>query len=363
MTLRPVRTTQRALLSTTSHFTGEWETDDVLLALAWPDFRDESGFARWTEGPASRSAFVLAFRTGPIDEAPGQPFPDYSPRADEICSYLSVLFGKRFDNHGLFESIGYFHVPDLAQYVTLCNHSLPQNSHRPRVDYAIPLNLAEIARIERLLLLDSNLDPRFLNTFHAAAKFYLQALQSFERDPEVAYLHLITVGEILSGFFEFDDNHLMDERTTQALARVREGLDDGDDIACFLAGRMRHVKRRFVETIMQLIEPPFFERSESAQPFARLTLDGFRGSVSAAYDLRSYYVHTGRPFGSWMSWSAGIMEVLPGKPVLKDKSLAKALGLAPTYFGLERIIRCCLLRFAQSNGAYLYPGPDASGNT
>jgi hypothetical protein len=39
-------------------------------------------------------------------------------------------------------------------------------------------------------------------------------------------------------------------------------------------------------------------------------------------------------------------------PVLNDKKLVKALQRAPTYTGLERVIRYCLLRFAEVNGRY-----------
>ncbi|MCL4748274.1 MAG: hypothetical protein KJZ83_23120, partial [Burkholderiaceae bacterium] len=79
----------------------------MLIAHAWPDFYDHTASARWSEGPASRSAFVFAFQTEnlPADSAS---IPNYSPMGDLICAYLAVLFGKRFDNHGLLEGSGFF---------------------------------------------------------------------------------------------------------------------------------------------------------------------------------------------------------------------------------------------------------------
>jgi len=352
MGLRPSPTTQKALLSTTSHFVGEWEQGDILISLAWPDFSDQSGFIRWAEGPASRSAVVLAFETESIAGEPGIALPDYAPTADAICSYISLLFGKRFDNHGLIEASGYSHVPDLTHYAALCDSRLPQNSHVPRADFPVPLNLAEITRI-RALLLDPAVDATFSATFHAACKFYVQALQAFERDAEVAYLHLVTAGEILSGFQKHGDDVLLAEETVKALRRIREELPDGDRVARLLAGQLRGVKRRFVEAIMGFVDPGFFERSE-AHEFGKFTEDEFRESVSAAYDLRSRYVHTGQAFGQWVASrvSGENNEVQIGQPVVDDRKLARILQFAPTYVGLERVIRYCLLRFAQSQGVY-----------
>jgi hypothetical protein len=324
----------------------------MLLTLAFPDFRSQAGFARWVEGPASRRALVVVFETEPIEKTKGIPLPDYSPTADLISAYLAVLFGKRFDSHGLLEGIGYFHVPDLAQYSTLCDHSLPQNSNKPRVDFAVPLNLSEVARFGPLLL-DGTFDVRFLETFRAAVKYYSQSLQIFERDAEIAYLHLITAGEILSGFYEYADDVLMDEDTAQALTRIREDLADGDRIVRILTGQLRRLKRRFVETLVRLTDQSFFERSESSEDWGRFSPTAFRDSISAAYDLRSTYVHTGNPFGEWVALRPGGVnaEVPVGKPVLADKALAKTLGRAPTYVGLERVLRYCLLRFAEEQGA------------
>jgi hypothetical protein len=103
--LRPVDTAQKLLISTTSHFVGVFEGDGVMLALAWPGYARQS-MIRWQEGPLSRSAFVFAFETQPIQRLPGTLIPDCSPFGDVICSYLAVLYGKRFDSHGALENQG-----------------------------------------------------------------------------------------------------------------------------------------------------------------------------------------------------------------------------------------------------------------
>jgi hypothetical protein len=355
MTLRPSETTQKALISTTSRLVGKYEKNGMLLTHAWPDFYDRSAYVRMSESPISRCAFIFAFETEPVEEKQ-ELSPEYLAMAELICPYLGVLFGKRFDNHGLIESIGLFHIPDLSQFGYLCDHKLPQNSHAPRVDFSIPLNLEEFSRIERLFL-DNTLDQKFLRTFQGSAKFYLQALQNAEHDPEVAYLHLITAGEILSNFHKYEKNQLLDVQTKQMLEKIQAGLPDGLHVANFISNNLLQIKKRFVKTIMQLVDPVFFQHSETSQSYAKFEVDSFETSISAAYDLRSRYVHTGISFGNWISLKVGGMnnEVQVGKPVVGDKEFGNILAKAPTYIGLERVIRYCLLRFAQLNGTYIEP--------
>lgn len=85
-------------------------------------------------------------------------------------------------------------------------------------------------------------------------------------------------------------------------------------------------------------------------------MESFRSAIAAAYDLRSRYVHTGVPFGGWISFWQN--EVQIGRPVVEDKELGKILALAPTFTGLERVIRYCILRFAQMHEAYIEPIAD-----
>jgi hypothetical protein len=354
MGLRPAETTHKALISTTSRFYGEYEADNILLTHAWA-FSHRQLIDRLAEGPASRSAFIFVFEAEPPD-APSGLLPDYSPSGDLMCAYLAVLFGKRFDSHGLLESNGFFQLPDLSQFGHLCNARLPQNSHRPRIDFPVPLNLVEVSRIDRLFS-DDMLDRRLLKIFQGASKFYLQSLQNAEHDAEVAYLHLITAGEILSSFFPYEKDELLDAETKHYLDQVGSGMADGPRIARFFSGKLHLVKRRFVETIVRLTEGVnFFDRSESSQQYASLKSETFRESVAAAYDLRSTYVHTGVPFGQWVSENHCNNEVQIGKPLLGDTETEKILFRAPTYIGLERIIRHSLLRFAQMKGVYVEQG-------
>jgi hypothetical protein len=348
MALRAAENTQKILASTTSYLIGAYEREEILLAMAWPGMRDQA-----FDGSKQRSAFVIAFETQPIEKLPGTVIPQHSFVGETICAYLSVLFGKRFDNHGGFEINGSFHVPDLRSFTASYLQELPQNSNKPRVDFPVSPNLAEFSRIRRLVLTPP-MEERFLQIFHSASKFYLLALQNAELDAEVAYLNLITAGEILSGFYEYDRRALLSEEDKEKLRRVEALEPDGPELAAFVLSRIFQVKRSFVATILRLIDETFFERSECRDGFFAFKKDTFEKSISAAYDLRSRYVHTGTSFGSIVFRGAGGLnpEMQLGMPIVGDREIEKLLARAPTYVGLERVIRFCLINFAIKNGAY-----------
>jgi hypothetical protein len=139
------------------------------------------------------------------------------------------------------------------------------------------------------------------------------------------------------------------------LAAIRNDLPNGVAVARHIAGQLLLIKRRFVQTITRFVDHSFFDRSESRDHFGRLSSESFEKTVGAAYDLRSKYVHTGVPFGRWVSLrvAGSNTEMQVGRPVVSDKDLGDILARAPTLVGLERILRYCLLRFAEANGGYV----------
>ena len=273
--------------------------------------------------------------------------PNYDYVGDACCRHLSVLYGKRFDNHGSIEGAGVFHLPTFNQFGLMSLPSLPQNSHEPRADFPVPLDLGEARRL--LPLWFGQGQPPLLLKFNAACKFYLRALQVAERDPEVAYLHLISSGEILADSVERPKDVLLDDEIKGVLARIEAEMCGGRKLARMLRGRMRQLKRGFIHALSGLVDQDFFCRGEAKHDYGRLKADSFAKALGAAYDLRSRYVHTGTPFSIWVRPDAGNDEVQSGRPITGDEELSDILAAAPTYIGLERVVRYCLLRFAATN--------------
>ena len=76
--------------------------------------------------------------------------PEHSPVGELVCPFLSVLYGKRFDHHGIIEGSGLYRTPDLSHYNSICNHNLPFNSHKQRTDFSIPLNITHFSALDRI---------------------------------------------------------------------------------------------------------------------------------------------------------------------------------------------------------------------
>lgn len=346
MPLKPDQNLQKNLLSTTAHMVGEFERDSVLISHAWARPMN----ANANTASASRTTLLLAVQTQPDPEAPKFIIPDYSYIGEQVVHLLSVLFGKRFDNHGLTEGAGLYRLPDLSALSSFGSPALPINSNAPRADFGVPLDLAEVERICPLFF-NSDLHAAARRTFTTAAKFYSQALRNFETDPEVAYLHLITVGEILAEGHEFPVEETLDAKTRHFLGRIEGEIAEGEAIARHFHGRLRSIRRRFVLNLSRLVDAPFFARKEASDAFLALKEACFVKALLAAYDLRSKYVHTGQPFGTWVRPRGQIVEEIQvGKPIVDSKDLAKALADAPTLIGLERVIRYAILRFGLQHG-------------
>jgi hypothetical protein len=352
--MKPEETLQRALISTTSRFVGEYSGDGFEITHAWPPFGVMR--ARVFEGPTSRNAFILSFRTEPWNRD-SIIVPDYTYVGDLFCDYLSLLFGKRFDNHGLIESLGHFHVPDLAPYSTFCDHQLPHNSHSPREDFGLSSDLKEISRL-RCFSRTVCWTDSFRDHFEVASRFYGRALRTWERDPEGAYLHLVSAIEVASHVVDFDHDQLLDNEARQMLLKlqnIREAhgsaKDDCIAVETFLRSRLKQVKRRFVETVLMHLDDGFYLTAEDGTTLGSFTPETIRQNVAAAYDLRSRYLHRGERFGKYVTTTwAGRGEIPFGRLQAEDAEFSRIVSRAPTIAGMERIVRYVLLKLGSRNG-------------
>jgi len=361
--LKPAPDIQKFLISASCHLGGRLDTPNILIADATPGLRNRATHQRLRSAENARTVFTLVFRTNPDDQG-GVIIPQYDWVAEQVCGYLSLFYGKRFDSHGAIENSGLFYLPDLRALDLFCDPRLPQNGNAPRSDFGHPFELERFEVMLPLMFAAPARDTRMV-PFRTAMKFYQQALWAAEHDLEIAYLHLISAGEILTGSLELDEASMIDAQTRALLARVEAEMHDGVKTARIVRSKVLGIKRRFVVGLESLLNPAFFEQSQATHGFARLEAKTIAKRLGAAYDLRSRYVHTGQSFGIVVG-PRGMdrEEVQPGKPMHDDKEFARALACAPTYIGLERILRYCLLRYLETLGLNLVVrevAPDAGG--
>lgn len=355
--LRPHDDVLKMLISTPSEFKGEYEKDGLLIAQVKPNFPNSPAQIIEVDNPWYRQFLVVARRIPPREQN-SLIIATCDASGDIVCTYLSILYGKRFDNHGSLETRGLFRLPHSDQLSFPSTKAIPQNDNKPRNDLMIPLDLSEVERVWPLVCSE---DPpaKFRNYIKTAGSLYVQALRNFEVSPMTAYLNLVSCGEVLSNYFEYSSDELLDEDTKAILNRVERAMNDGQSVANQLKGRLRQVKRRFVKTLSKLLNANFYSTTECTSGCAKLTEDSISERIAAAYDLRSKYLHAGDDVGRWFLLDVkDRAEVQTDRPILTDKELEKVLAKAPTYFGLERIMRYCLLRFIHTQGKQIDPRLD-----
>ncbi|MCY3966460.1 MAG: hypothetical protein OXG83_15620 [Acidobacteria bacterium] len=312
-----------------------------MLAVPGSEIRE-----RLFESPASRTSFVVAFHTPEREKT--IIFPDYSFHLSSVAAGMSVLFGKKLDVHGLTEHHGRFLTPDVSQYASLCDPRLRFNSHQPRNAYPVKLVLDEFGAIRPLFESDEGAATKLI----AAARFYMRSLQSAERDAEVAYLHLITAGEVLANLFEYPDSVRLSDEIRSDLALVKKHVPQGCAVVRRLSSVLWGVRRSFVRALTSLLDSDFYESCDDP-PHYRLEQENIEKHIGAAYDLRSLYLHTGEPFRTAIS-TGYVQSFIPGELDSSNKNLRKASRDAPTLIGLERLIRYAILK-CMENHEFLGP--------
>ncbi len=354
--LHPPRHIHKVLLSAPCHFTGEFSSPELLLTHAWqsmggkgpPEILDP-------RSPHYRSFFLFSFKTSEEEAKPKVgPVPHYEHVGNIACAFLSVLFGKYFNNHGFVETVGHFTVPWIEVSRPLKYKILPPYSDGPRKNLPVKLELNQFSMLAPLFVENETVNPSDFWIAYTASRFYLQALRFLEDQPDLAYLNLITAGEVLADSQTFTDPEIFDPGTLHLLDKVKTALGENDFSK--IRERLFQIRKRFALTLQRLVCPGFFDVTECQHANGALKKDDFEKRLKAAYDLRSLYTHAGVEFGEWITIAAHHgYEIMPGEPVVQSKELKAALKDAPTFTGLERVLRCCILRFIHSKVLKLDP--------
>lgn len=351
---------QRFIISTPARFTGSYTSENIDISHCWFGKNDSAReLLNLTENPYSRSYYTVSFRVQP-PEKKSIILPTYLPTAEYITILLAILFGKRFDNHGFIEHTGDFQLPYFSNIQPLYTFNIGVHNFKPRPDLGIPLILDKAELISDLLTNDENeIKDKIIDTIYTAGKFYLLALQNCESDQEISYLHLVNAGEVLSNFKDYNKDELLDETIKDVINEIDESIEDSDKIIRIIKSRLYQVRSKFELTLSNLLSDYFFTNTESKQDNWKLKKKDIGKRLKAAYDLRSEYLHGGLQFGNYTGIvNNNYREIHSGHVVYPDSKIKKVINRAPTFLGLERIIRFSLIRFIHKNCCSIDPKLD-----
>ena len=335
----------KLLLSTPSHFVGQYENDVFRIVNANENAR-VNVYTPKADERIYREYIEITVAT-PEYKKDTIVIPDYSQIGENFCIALSVLFGKRFDSHGLIQQHGWPYVPSVESSHQIYNKNLSFNSVNKRADYQIGLCLENIKYIEHVLFEHDGDNADAHSTFWYAGRYYIQAIRIVEESPELAFLSLITAGEILASHFKYPIEELLDENTKQLLKQLKGLGKDGEKLHKKVSSKLMGISEAFCKFIIDCLDSDFFNRTEAKHEFQKLSESDIKQRLKAAYNLRSKNVHAGKLPSSWMAvnYLRDNEEVIHSNPVIEDKDMQKSIKRSPTFIGMERIIRYSLIKF------------------
>ncbi len=351
--LKPEESIQKLIISSTCKYYGEYESSSILLTHSFP--MNSQTVITPEQDQLSRHAYIFTYKTNPIPENANVIIIDNNSMGIRVCSYLSVLFGKRFDFHGCYENYGFFTLPNLNSFYQSYNPNIITNSKFERLCFPVDLNLENIALFEDILTGKEG-NEKFIKILNAACTYYLQALQNFDYDLELSYLNLVTAGEVLSGFYDYNSTDLFDEELLLYLNQIKDNLENGSKVYNKILSYLGGIRKKFTLTLLKFLDAPFYNslidffKAKGENTDFCFNDKNIEQSINAAYKLRSLYVHTGVSFDHYLRSHQSFHDFQYGKPTNCSKDLADTIKKAPTLYGLERIIRYCLIKFMIENG-------------
>ena len=186
-----------------------------------------------------------------------------------------------------------------------------------------------------------------------AGRFYLEALNFFHTDPEMAYLNLVNAGEVLVSKLTYSEEDLFDEDFRKFLNEIEGKM--GKKAMEKVRSRLFQVRRKFRIGLSRLISQPFFDGHECKESGFAIIRENFESRMTAAYDLRSQFLHTGTRFGNWATILQQLNSEIGARPAYGSTEWKELIHRMPSLIGLERVIRFCLLRFIHQRVAPIHP--------
>jgi len=357
------------LISAPCYFVGEYKSSFIDIESVLPS--KESSFRIWDNihpSPYSRNFLMLKFNADEPDDNEIKNFFSYIlPK--RLCILLAVFYGKCITEYGFIESGGKYWMPEIANIGPNRYYYIPPFNQLARKDLGdLTISpsgwhlLDKISLLQTLLgILQDNCE--FNDIFFTAGSFYLHSLQTVNVEPEIAYIDLISCGEVLSNYdgFNFNENELLPEELLEQFGKLESKCGDILNVQSF-KNYFRSIKRRFVMTLTGLLNNYYFENENNDLPadkyikreyLNRISKERAQQHIKYSYDLRSLYIHAGKAFAQYIiPFQNMISETRIGEVTndVGDSEYRKIVNNSLTYVGLERLTRFCLLRFIHKFG-------------
>ena len=218
--------------------------------------------------------------------------PPFPPKKAQEFVYLSSLFLRR--RLVLGKMTRFNNTPRR-------HSSAWRQSNDEFVNADIVRGETNLSELSDWLLLMEHLDTEKRNRFCLAAKFYSEALEHIEANPDIAYLNLVSVIETLCRDVEIGEVVLteIDRGIANAVNKIQPP-DIQEEVAKSIIKHERFIKRKFIKFIIGYTAEGFWAYQRRPPEPLRVNPSDLDRLMANIYDQRSRTLHAGEPFPSYI---------------------------------------------------------------
>lgn len=229
MIMKPNKNIYRFVVSTPSRFVGEYSSK-ILISHFW-DFENTTDDTI-RESPYTRNYYVISInRSERKNERFTTNLPNiYDVDGNEVMLIMSVLYGKTFFFNGQIQAGNFLTKPFIDTVKPLNSYKWPFNSHQKRIDTNFILNFSQLNSISHIVNKIGKTRPKFHTTFFNASNLYCRALQNFETHPDLAFIDLVSAGEILTANFKLNKKNIKDDDVKDLLNKIKFNCKHSSEI-------------------------------------------------------------------------------------------------------------------------------------
>lgn len=173
------------------------------------------------------------------------------------------------------------------------------------IDPYLVKETSNLSDLSKYLELVKGLKIEYHQRFIWALKLYNRAISITEKEPDMAYLHLISAIEALCQDAKIDKVNLS-EFNSKLDRLINEVEDIGlrNKIKNEIIKNERFIRRRFVQFILNNVEKDFWDRNITSKTAVLIKPENLQKLLKNIYDQRSVTLHNGTPFPPYIFDSA-----------------------------------------------------------
>jgi hypothetical protein len=219
------------------------------------------------------------------------------------------------------------------------------------IDRSVIDGESNLRNLKKYFDLVINLNEKWHLKFILATKLYHQALLVIEKQPDLAYLNLVSAIEVLANEMQIEKS--IDDLNDMELKNQIDKIEDQElkqNIINALLNREQFIKKKFTSFIVNHIGDEFWQ--EEQPQAAKIGKGEIESVLSNIYIQRSRTLHDGEPFPPYIFEGAlfgNVTDIPPFESMRVGEKKWDNKGYIPYFHFFERLVRHVLVNFIKMN--------------